>query len=73
MYIPALNEITRQSINEEPEYPENQEDLNYLILFPEDYEGHGSDVKGNVALLVDLEQAKEIRNLVEEVIERLEE
>jgi hypothetical protein len=72
MTIPALNEITRQALDEQPEYTENPEDRQYIILFPEDYDGHGSDMNGNVALLVDKEQAEEIKRLAEEAIEALE-
>jgi hypothetical protein len=72
MTIPALNEITRQALDEPPEYTDNPEERQYIILFPEDYDGHGSDMAGNVALLVDKEQAEEIKRLAEEAIEALE-
>jgi hypothetical protein len=72
MYIPAMNEITRQGLDEPPEYPENSEELRYLILFPEDYEGYGSDVSGNVSLLLSEENAREVKQLAEEIIEDLE-
>jgi hypothetical protein len=72
MYIPALNEITRQGLDEEPEFPENHEELKYMILFPDDYEGYGSDVKGNVALLLNEENAREVKRLAEDIIEDLE-
>jgi hypothetical protein len=71
-YIPALNEVRRQTFDEEPKRPENPEERHYMILFPEDYDGHGSDIEGNVALLVDKEQAKEIRDLANEIIDALE-
>lgn len=71
-YIPALNEIPRQAFDEDPEYPDNQDNLRYMILFPEDYEGHGIDVAGNVALLLDESNAREVKRLAEEIIESLE-
>lgn len=71
-YIPALNEITRQAFDEQPEYHENPGERAYMILFPEDYDGHGVDVEGNVALLMDAEQAREVRELADEIIEMLE-
>lgn len=72
MYIPAMNEITRRALGEEPKYSKEDEDLRYMILFPEDYEGHGSDVEGNVALLINEENAREIKRLAEDIIEQLE-
>lgn len=71
-YIPALNEITRQALDKEPVYPDDAKGRQYVILFPEDYDGHGMDVEGNVALLVDKEQAKELKRLAENAIEEIE-
>lgn len=71
MHIPALNEISRHALGHEPEYPDDS-DLHYLILYPEDYEGHGSDPKGNVALLLNEENAREVKRLAEEIIENVE-
>jgi len=70
-YIPALNEIRRRAFDETPKYPENANERHYLILFPEDYDGHGVDVEGNVALLVDKEQAKEVRDLAAKIVTEL--
>lgn len=72
-YFPALNEITRQTGSEKPVYPDDHEDKRYIILYPDDYQGHGTDVAGNVALLVDEENAREIKRLAEGVLEELEE
>ena len=69
--IPALNEIRRQTLGQEPEYPEDADEKCYIILYPEDYEGHGVDPKGNIALLVDEEHAREVKRLAEDAIERL--
>lgn len=73
MNIPALNEIARQALGYDPKYPENAEERDYIILFEEDYQKHGVDMVGNVALLVDKENAKEIKRLAEKVITDLEE
>lgn len=70
-HIPALNEITAQTLGETPEYDDGER--MYMILFDEDYHGHGSDLAGNVALLLDKEQATEIRDLAQEIIDDLEE
>jgi hypothetical protein len=72
MNIPALNQINRQTMGEEPKYPENHEELRYLILYPDDYEGYGSDIEGNVALLLNEQNAREVKKLAEEIIEMLE-
>lgn len=71
-YIPALNEIQRQTGTEPAKYPENPESKRYIILYPEDYEGHGIDVDGNVALLVDKQQAREVKRLAEGAIQKIE-
>lgn len=72
MHIPALNEIVRGAIGKDPEYPENPESLQYMILYPDDYEGHGIDPAGNVALLLNEENAQEVKSLAEEIIEKLD-
>lgn len=69
--IPALNEIRRQTGSEEPNYPDNSGEKRYIILYPDDYEGHGIDVEGNVALMVNEKQAREVKRLAEEAIEGL--
>ncbi len=71
MHIPALNEVGRQALGQKPKYPDNHEELNWIILYPGDYEGHGSDVEGNVALMVDIAQARELKRLAEVTIDRL--
>lgn len=70
-HFPALNEITRQT-GHDPEYPDEPSDKRYIVLYPEDYEGHGCDVAGNVALLVNEDNAREIKRLAENVIGQLE-
>ncbi|WP_198664709.1 hypothetical protein [Halorubrum sp. 48-1-W] len=67
--IPALNELTVRALDEEPEYAGGER--MYAILFEEDYDGHAVDVEGNVALLVNCEQAAEIRELMGEIMEEL--
>lgn len=69
--VPALNEIRRQT-GKSARYPEDPESKRYIILYPEDYEGHGIDVDGNIALLVDKEQAREVKQLAEMAIQELE-
>jgi len=69
--IPALNEIVCQGLDEDPEYPE--ETKKYMILSPDDYEGHGIDVEGNIALLLNEENAREVKRLAEVIIEDLTE
>lgn len=71
--IPALNEIAVQGLDYDPEYPENPELRKYMILFPEDYEEHGVDMGGNVALLLNKENAEEVKRLAENIIEQIEE
>lgn len=73
MHIPALNEIVRSTLGKEPKYPENPEDLQYMILFPEDYQNFGIDPEGNLAVLLDKENAEEVKRLAEKCIERIEE
>ena len=70
--IPALNEIRVRTGTDSPEYPDEPEDKQYIILYSEDYEGHGTDVAGNVALLVNEEQAREVKRLAEGAIERIQ-
>jgi hypothetical protein len=72
-YFPALNEVRRQAEDVEPKYPEEADDMRYLILYPEDYEGYGVDVEDNLALLVDEDNAREIKRLAEDIIEELSE
>lgn len=72
VHIPAMNEVTVQTGSHEPKYPENHEDKRYLILYSDDYQGHGIDVEGNVALLVDEDNAREIKRLAEDIINQLE-
>ncbi len=71
VHIPALNEVRRQN-GHEPKFPDNSDDLRYLVLYPDDSQGHGIDVEGNVALLVNEENAREVKRLAENVIEQLE-
>jgi len=73
VHLPALNEVRRQAGSEPPVYPENPDDKRYLILYPDDYDGHGIDVEGNVALLVNEENAREIKRLAENIIQELSE
>lgn len=68
--IPALNEITAQTLDEDREYDDGER--MYLILFEEDYHKHGTDMAGNVALLLDREQAVEVRDLAQEIIDELD-
>jgi hypothetical protein len=70
--IPALNEVRTQAGSQQPQYPDEPEDKRYLILYPDDYEGHGIDVAGNVALLVNEDNAREIKRLAEKIIDSLE-
>lgn len=70
VHIPALNEIGT-ALGHEPEYPDDR-DLHYLILFPEDYQKYGRDPKGNLALLVNEENAREVKRLAEEIIGEME-
>ena len=67
---PPMNAIGTQ-LGERPEYPENADELRYMVLYPEDYEGHGIDVDGNVALLLNEQNAKEVKRLAEEIIDDL--
>jgi len=69
--IPALNEVRTQTGSQQPQYPDEPEDKRYLILYPDDYQGHGIDVAGNVALLVDEDNAREIKRLAENILESL--
>lgn len=73
VYFPAKNEVTRQMDGWEPEYPDDADDKRYIVLFDEDFEGTISDVEGNLALLVDEEQAREVKWIAEDVIDQLSE
>ena len=70
--IPALNEVRVQTGTHEPVYPDEPEGKRYMILYPEDYEGHGVDVEGNVALLLNRENAQEVKRLAENIIRDLD-
>jgi hypothetical protein len=71
--IPSLNQINRMALGEEPHYPDDHEEKNWMILFPEDHHGYGSDAEGNVAVLLDEDNAREVKRLAEQIIERVEE
>lgn len=71
MHIPALNELGAAVSGEPRKYPANAEDYRYMVLFPEDYEEFGIDPEGNLALLVDEENAREVKRLAEKVLEGL--
>jgi hypothetical protein len=72
VHFPAMNEVPRQVQGHEPNYPDEPDDKRYIILYPDDYQGHGIDVEGNVALLVNEDNAREIKQLAEDVINSLE-
>lgn len=72
-HIPALNEIPRQALDHEPKFPDDPKGRMYMILFPEDFEEHGIDMAGNVALLLDREQAVEVRDLAADIVDELDE
>jgi len=69
MNIPALNQIAVNALADEPKQPDS--DNMWLILFPEDHNGYGSDPEGNVALLLNEEQARELRRLADNAVEEL--
>ena len=66
-----LNAIMAQ-VDEDPQWPEQPSDKRYLVLFEEDYHEHGVDMAGNVALLLDKENAEEVKELAEEILEHLD-
>ena len=68
--IPALNEITAQALGESREYAGGERMC--AILFDEDYDGHATDMDGNVALLLTRAQAVEVRELMDEIVTELE-
>jgi len=72
VHIPAMNAVLEELDGHEPNYPDTSDDKRYIVLYPEDYKGHGVDVEGNVALLVDKENAREMKRLAEDVISQLE-
>ena len=69
---PALNELSLQ-LGDDAEYDDPDENRMYMILYPEDYTRHGTDMRDNVALLLNREQAVEMRDLADDVIERIDE
>jgi hypothetical protein len=69
-YFPALNEVNRQVLDEEPEFADPNERA-YIVLFPEDHDGCAEDMEGNVALLVDEDQAREVRRLANNAIDTI--
>jgi hypothetical protein len=70
-HAPPMNAIMAE-IGEQPEYPENADARRYLVLYPSDYQEHGVDMAGNVALLLDEQNAREVKRLAEEIIADLE-
>jgi hypothetical protein len=68
--IPALNEIRAHALDEPREYAGGERMC--AILFDEDYDGHATDMDGNVALLLTRAQAGEIRELMDEIVAELE-
>jgi len=70
--IPAMNEVRVQASGHEPKFPEESDNKRYMILYPDDYQGHGVDVEGNVALLLDEENAEEVKRLAEDILSQLE-
>ena len=63
--IPALGEVV--------DFPSDQpgSEERWIVLYPEDYETFGRDPEGNLAVLVDQEQAGELLALTAEVIASL--
>ena len=68
--IPALSEITAQALGDSREYAGGERRC--AILFDEDYDGHATDMDGNVALLLTRDQAVEVRELMDEIVTELE-
>ena len=68
--IPALNEITAQALGDSREYAGGER--MYAILFDEDYDGHATDMDGNVVLLLTRDQAVEVRELMDEIVTELQ-
>ena len=68
--IPALNEITAQALGESREYAGGERMC--AILFDEDYDGHATDMDGNVVLLLTRDQAVEVRELMDEIVTELQ-
>jgi len=62
----------RAQVDEHPYYVDNKDDKRYMVLYDEDYVEHGVDMAGNVAILLNKENAKEVKRLAEEIIEDLE-
>lgn len=66
-------------MSDEPElgdvmdFPDEQrtDDRRWIVLFPEDYDNFGRDPEGNLAVLVDQEQAGEMLQLAAETIAAL--
>jgi len=59
---PPMN-VIREQLGEEPKYPDDADEKRYIILYDEDHNGVGIDVEGNVAIMVDEEQAAEVERL----------
>jgi hypothetical protein len=71
---PALNELELLPADSdaEPEYDDPDANRMYMILYPEDYTKHGTDMEGNAALLLNREQAVEIRDLANDIIDTID-
>jgi hypothetical protein len=54
-------------------YDGDDSDRAWVILFPEDYDNWMKDGVGNLALLVDEEQAEEVRRLADQSLTRIRE
>lgn len=59
---PSMN-VIREQLGEEPKYPDDADEKRYIILYDEDHDGVGIDLEGNVAIMVDEEQAAEVERV----------
>jgi hypothetical protein len=63
--IPVLGDVM--------EFPDEQrdDDRRWIVLYPEDYDNFGRDPDGNLAVLVDQEQAGEVLSLCAQTVAAL--
>lgn len=64
MYIPALEDELEMEVSKN-----ESENKMWLLLYPEDYQNFIRDKEGNVGILVNNDQAKEVKRIAEEIIE----
>lgn len=65
----GVGESIEHAPDEVPGYDGEPVDHCWMILYPQDYETDMRDAAGNIAVLMDEQQAREVKRLAEQIIE----